>query len=206
MSNPNEDLAYIKDVAEKGRSVPLVGGANFVIWGGVIGTAGLLQYLRGVGVSLPFSSMVMWIGALVLGWILSFFWSSRIRHEEGARSFSNQAAGVAWGSCGVFMTVYFFSLLGAMFFYQGSEIPMSFLFATMFPVAFGIYAIAFAVSATVSQEKWMYYVSLFSLLMMPVMIFTIPHNYSMLLAALGTYGAVMVPGWILWRNQRKASG
>ncbi len=204
MANPNEDLAYIKEMAEKGRSMPLVGGEHFLLWGVLIGSAGLVQYLRDQGhLHLPFSMAWFWTGVLVLGWVVGFWLGRKTAHHEGSHSFSNQAVTTAWFGCGLFMTTYFFSLLAALYIYRESDMPIGFLFATLYPVAFGLYAVAFSIAATVSGEKWMFIVAFISLILMPALILTIAQDYYLLLAAFGTYGVVAVPGWIMLKKQGK---
>jgi len=202
MSDANKDLAYIKEMAEKGRNLPLVGGQHYILWGGLIGTAGVVQFLRDQElVHLPFSMAWFWSLVLLSGWGVGFWLGRNTARHEGAQSFSNRAVSTVWMGCGLFMTTYFFSLLAALYLYRDSDMPIGFLFATLFPVAFGIYALAFAVAGNVSGEKWMSMVALISLLMMPVLILTLGQDYNLLLAAIGTYGLVALPGWIMLQKQ-----
>ncbi|GGD09952.1 hypothetical protein [Aquisalinus flavus] len=198
-----DDLAYIKAIAEEGRNTPLVGGRNFFVWGALIGTAALAVFLMETGAIPAFNQMILWSGALAIGWVLSFVINSRSSERPGASSLSNRTVNAAWLACGIFVTVYWLSIVAASLLVQEGGYPVRFLFATMFPVAFGLYGLAFFATAVVAHQPWYRWVSVVSWAIACALLLSLavwPVAY-MLVAAIGTYAVVLAPGYVMLRNE-----
>src|SRR4029077_8996561 len=61
------DISFMRDMAEKGRRGPILGGAFLAAAGLTYGGAGLLQWVTETGtVALPISPVLIWTGATVL--------------------------------------------------------------------------------------------------------------------------------------------
>ncbi|NHK28866.1 hypothetical protein FF098_013170 [Parvularcula flava] len=203
MGSAQDDLAYIKAIAEEGRNTPLIGGRNFLIWGGLVGTTALLVFLMEVQVIPYFSQMILWTGTLVLGWIISFIINGKSHERPGASSLSNRTVNAAWLACGIFVTVYWLSIVAAMLLVQEGGYPVRFLFATMFPVAFGLYGLAFFATAVVAHQPWYRWISVASWAIACFLLLSLsiwPDAY-MLVAAIGTYAVVLLPGYVMVRNE-----
>lgn len=202
-SSAQDDLAYIRSIAEEGRNVPLVGGTTFLIWGVLIGTTALIGYLMDVGV-LPFVNQLwLWSVALTIGWGASFWFGRSSSTMAGGASLSNRTVTVAWIGCGIFITTYWLAILAATLIAAEGGFPVRYLLATMFPVAFGLYGLAFFVTAVVANQGWYRWVSVLSWTVAVALILelALPGNLYMLIAALGTYAVVAVPGYHMIRNQ-----
>lgn len=203
LGSAQDDLAYIKAIAEEGRNTPLVGGRNFFVWGALIGTAALIVFLMETGVIPGFNQMILWTGTLAIGWILSFVINSKSRERPGASSLSNRTVNAAWLACGIFVTVYWLSIVAASLLVQEGGYPVRFLFATMFPVAFGLYGLAFFATAVVAHQPWYRWVSVVSWATACALLLTLsiwPVAY-MLVAAIGTYAVVLLPGYVMLSNE-----
>lgn len=196
-----EDLAYVRAIAEEGRNVPLVGGPMFVVWGGVIGTAALLCFLDDIGLTLPVGQLWLWSGALGLGWLIGAIVNRRVRSTPGASTKGNQVAAAAWMSCGVFLTVFWLSILTASLIGSKDGFPFHYLFAAMFPVAFGFYGLAFMVTAQAVNLAWMRWVAVGSWVASSLLVFSLNTGLHMLIAGLATYCVALVPGLVLIKSQ-----
>ena len=196
-----EDLAYVRAIAEEGRNVPLVGGPMFLIWGTVISVAAFCQFLRDAGAGFPVRSAALWSIALALGWIVSFIVGKQISSSPGSSTAGNRVAAAAWMSCGIFITVFWLSILGALILLPDGGFPFGYLGAAMFPVAFGLYGLAFMVTAVAANLDWMRWVAGISWVISSLMIFTLNSEFNMLIASAGTVAVALVPGLILMRNQ-----
>ena len=90
MPLPNEsmadELAYVRSLAEEGRNAPLVGGVIYVIWGGLIGTAALIQFAGNMGMRLLPAPLewAPWFAAFIAGWGFSYFFGWRNGGKPGA--------------------------------------------------------------------------------------------------------------------------
>ncbi|MCI5045198.1 MAG: hypothetical protein MRY72_10920 [Aquisalinus sp.] len=200
-SNAEDDLAYVRAIAEEGRNVPLVGGSSFVVWGSIIGTTALIQFFMSLGVLPAINMLVLWSAAFVLGWTIGSFVSRRSKNAPGASSIGNRIVGATWGACGIFISLYWLSLMSAFFLYRSDPAPVGFLFATMFPVVFGIYGIAFFVTSIAANQGWYRWVSVGSWIISVILILTLMSDTMMLLAGLGTYAVVLAPGIVMLKNQ-----
>ncbi len=201
-STAHEDLAYVRAIAEEGRNVPLVGGYSFVVWGSIIGTAAFIQYLMVIGV-LPMvrNSLWIWGSAMILGWGVGAIVSVKIDRTPGASSIGNRVVNAAWSGCGIFITLYFLSLLVAFFLLPKDGPSVGWLFVTMFPVVFGLYGLAFYVTAVAANQNWFRWVSIGSWAISAILLLTMKMELMMLIAALGTYAVVLVPGIAMVKSQ-----
>jgi len=203
IGSAQDDLAYIKAIAEEGRNTPLVGGRSFLVWGGLVGTAALFVFLMEINAIPGFNQMFLWTGTLLVGWVLSFVINGKSHERPGASSVSNRTVNAAWFACGIFVTVYWLSIVAAMLLVQEGGYPIQFLFATMFPVAFGLYGLAFFATAVVAHQPWYRWISIVSWGIACALLLSLsiwPNAY-MLVAAIGTYAVVLVPGYIMLRNE-----
>lgn len=203
MGSAQDDLAYIKAIAEEGRNTPLIGGRNFMVWGSLVGTAALVVFLMEIDVIPGFDQMMLWTGTLVLGWVLSFVLNGKSDERPGASSLSNRTVNAAWFACGIFVTIYWLSIVAASLLVQEGGYPVRFLLATMFPVAFGLYGLAFFATAVVAHQPWYQWISVVSWAIACALLLCLsvaPSAY-MLIAAIGTYAVVLVPGYVMLRNE-----
>ena len=201
-ANAQEDLAFVRAMAEEGRNVPLVGGSSFMLWGGLIGSAAMLSWFNDIGIyNMPFSNLWLWTGAIIIGWVASIALARATGPTPGASTFGNKTAGAAWFGCGVFITIFWLSIVGAEIMRPEDGFPVGNLGAAMFSVAFGLYGLAFMVSAVAANVTWMRWVAVVSWVISSGLLFALNSKFYMLLAALGTYAVVFVPGFILYRNQ-----
>lgn len=151
------EIAYVKALAEEGRNAPLVGGVLYVIWGVAMAAAALATYASVSGlIALPFvGGLWFWVASLVIGWAASFVIGGKSMTKPGALSVGNKTARAAWIAVGVFMSVFW---IAAMLF-QGrlasAGFEARFLFGLMFPVAFGLYGVAFFATAVAARLDWM---------------------------------------------------
>jgi hypothetical protein len=197
-----DDLAYVKALAEEGRDTPLVGGSFYVLWGGVIGVATLLSWLNAIDViALGGLQLYMWIGAFALGWGLSFVLGSRSASKPGATTLGNTTARSVWFAVGVFMTLFWVTLMFAHDNFTAYGVPPYFLFNLMFPIAFGLYGVAFYATATAARVRWLKWVALLAFVFSVLSLFFMTTAHQPLIALLGLVSCAIVPGIVLMRGE-----
>lgn len=197
-----DDLAYVKALAEEGRDTPLVGGVHYVTWGAVISAAAFLSWLNAIGViALGVLQMPMWIGAFAIGWGLSLFLGPRQSAKPGAATRGNRTASAVWFAIGVFITSFWAGLMVVHDNFTDYGVPAYFLFNLMFPIAFGLYAIAFYATAAAANVGWLKGFALLALGFSMVSLLFMITPYQPLIAAIGTVLCAVVPGVILMRGE-----
>ena len=201
--NMADELAYVRSLAEEGRNAPLVGGLIYVIWGALIGSAALVQYANTAGmISLEGAiGWAPWFGAFIFGWVLSFIAGRRARTKFGARTIGNRTAGAAWFAVGLFASGFWITLFLIHDRYTAIGIPDYFLFSLMFPVAFGLYGVAFFASATAARLDWLRWFALAAWAFSFATLFLLDSAMQMLVAGVGTFVCALVPGLILMRRE-----
>ncbi len=197
------ELAYVRSLAEEGRNAPLVGGMHYLIWGGLIGAAALFSYLSSAGViKLAFvNGFTPWIVAGIGGWILSITMGRRSQAKPGALTIGNQTASSVWFAVGIFMTLFWLTLMVVHDNYTDTGMAPYFLFSLMFPVAFGLYGVAFFVTATAARLGWLRYFSYLSWGFAIVSLFLLDSPQRLLVGALGSLACAALPGLILMRRE-----
>ena len=198
-----DELAYVRSLAEEGRNAPLVGGLIYVIWGGLIGSAALFQFATSSGlVALPaIAGWAPWIIAFGLGWVLSLLVGRRTGGKPGALTIGNRTAASVWFAVGLFITGFWFTLLVVHDNFAGAGVPSYFLFTLMFPVAFGLYGVAFYASATAARLNWLRWFAYAAWVFSFVSLFLLDSSFQMLVAAVGSITCAVVPGLMLMRRE-----
>lgn len=198
------EIAYVKTLAEEGANAPLVGGVLYVIWGAVIGAASLITWLRAASiVELPgfVGGVWFWIGAFAIGWALCFMFGAKIGSKPGALTIGNQTASAAWLGVGAFLMIYWLALLATHDRFTGEGIAPYALFGTMFPVAFGVYGIAFFATATAARLPWMRGIAIAAWIFSVASLFYFGDSKQLLIAAAGSFICAALPGLILMRRE-----
>lgn len=207
MPLPNElmadELAYVRSLAEEGRNAPLVGGVIYVIWGGLIGTAALIQFAGNMGMRLLPAPLewAPWFAAFIAGWGFSYFFGWRNGGKPGAFTVGNKTASAAWFAVGLFMTGFWATLFFAHGRYIDIGVPAYFLFSMMFPIAFGLYGVAFFASATAARLDWLKLFAIAAWVVSFALLFFLNSPYQMLIAAAGSFVCAVVPGILLMRRE-----
>lgn len=199
------DLAYVRSLAEEGRDAPLVGGIIYVLWGVAMGAAALCAFLilSGVPLLAGIPVLVPWTVAGVGAWILCMVIGRHMGAKPGAFTMGNQTARAVWFSVGIFMTLFWVGLMFVHDDFTSFGVPRYFLFSLMFPVAFGVYGIAFYATAVAARLDWLKGFALLSWAFAVAALFLMTSNYQFLLGAAGCFSCAALPGLLLMRQEPK---
>jgi len=142
-----QDVAYLKELAEAGvKGVP-GGGEYHLVWGVVVALGLGLTYGAVNGV-LPIDRTTLtfcWSGLIAAGWAVTFFLSRGMGAKPEGLRFANRLVAVTWLAAGIAMTTMWLGLVvGGM--HQ----------ALMMPIASAIAGVGCAVSATIFRLNWLY--------------------------------------------------
>ncbi len=197
------EVAYVKSLAEEGRNAPLVGGVHYVIWGVAMAAAALATYGRSAGlVTWPFVGGVwFWAASLGIGWAASFAIGARETAKPGALTIGNQTARAAWLGIGVFMSLFW---IASMLFegrLKAAGVEPRFLYGLMFPLAFGLYGVAFFATAIAARLDWMRGIAAASWIFSIAALYFLGDARQFLVGAAGSLICAALPGIILIRHE-----
>jgi hypothetical protein len=202
------EIALVRTLAEEGRHAPLVNGALYAIWGGVIAIASLLEYLRALGAApesgvLGFLMRYMWLIAIAGGWVLSFAMGGRADRKPGASTMGNRTANAVWLGVGIFVTLLWIAnalspILPGAEHRAGRSI-------SMFPVVFGVYGVAFLATASAARLPWMRGVAVASWMFCFASYCFMGSATQLLIGAAGSIVVALLPGIALMRREPPVS-
>lgn len=197
------EVAYVKALAEEGRNAPLVGGVLYVIWGVAMAISALATWASASGfIALPFiGGLWFWVASFVIGWLASFIIGRKSMSKPGALTVGNKTARAAWIAVGVFMSLFW---IAAMLF-QGrlaaAGFEPRFLYGLMFPIAFGLYGIAFFATAVAARLDWMRGFVLASWIFSVAALYFIGDARQFLVGAAGSLLCAALPGVLMMRRE-----
>ena len=197
-TTPEDDIAYIRALAEEGRNTPVLGGGILITAGAVFGLASLAHYAVDSGLLdvEPVAYAWIWIGAMVIFFLSLIGLKSKLRGKPGARSAVNRAVGAGWMGVGLGIFVLAVSIAILSFKLQ-SPVP-----TLIFPsLILALYGAGWAVSATMSGQKWQWWLAIGGWAGAPAMAALIGTPLLWLGYAAGLALLALVPGLILVRQE-----
>jgi hypothetical protein len=197
------EVAYVKALAEEGRNAPLVGGVHYVIWGVLMALAALGSYATVAGaIALPFvGGLWFWGAAFVAGWVLSFIIGAKSGARPGALTVGNKTARAAWIAVGVFMSLFWISAMIFQSRLNAAGFEGRFLYGLMFPIAFGLYGIAFFATSVAARLDWMRGFAVASWIFSVAALYFIGDARQFLVGAAGSLVCAALPGALLMRRE-----
>jgi hypothetical protein len=169
-----DDIAFLKTLAEEGRAPPTLGGSIMVAAGLVFGAASVAQWaiLTGLVKVTPWALPVVWLVAVALFMAIM---SGLRSGMGGTKTAGGRASGVAW--TGVGWTIFTLSASVALVCWRAHSGVPTLLFPS---IVLSLYGLGWLVAATVSKKRWILVVAIGSYLA------------AMILAAVSITPAVML--------------
>ncbi len=198
-----DDLAYVRELAEEGRMQPLQGGRYLVMWG-TISSLGLAFTALLVGglLALPsVSIMLVWFALMGVGVFFSRKWGREASGTTASESIGNKVERTVWCVGGGFLV-----LVSTMLFllpwvfpdrFAGTEIEYYLLFGMMAPLAFGVYAIALAGTAIAARAPWLNRYVALAFVFAAITLGLVWDIKQFVAAIIGILVVIVVPGFIM---------
>jgi hypothetical protein len=186
-----QDLDFVRTLAEEGRRAPLVGGRFLVFWSGWIALV-LVAHWAIVTGRAPVGRealWLMWIGHSVIAGFVHALLVATMKNKSGVSAANNRVASAVWMSLVAAMMVGWIGIAAAIFF-NGAPIV---LINALPALALMLYGVAHMVTASVSggDGKIAAVIAFaFSLACFAM----IAHDTLYLIAAAGAFAAGFVPG------------
>lgn len=194
----HDDIAYMKALAQEGRRAPLLGGSILIAAGLIFGLASLVHYGIDSGIIdlPPVAYAALWASAMLVFFVAMTLQIRRIGGKPGAQSAANRAASAGW--MGVGLGVFVMALSMAVIGWKvQSEIP-----ALIFPsLIFALYGSGWAVSATMSDQKWQWRLAIACWIAAPLIAFLTGSSLMWLAYAAGLFLFALLPGVLLVRQE-----
>lgn len=201
----NDDLEYIRDLAESGARAPLLGGRYLVWWGALVTLAYGAHYLmiqRIAGLQ-PQYIPWMWMGFLVLG-LGGFFLLLALspKSKPGRGSPGNQAEQVVWMFAGFSIFAFFVgATMGQLLPGAGEPISPN----ASLPMVFAVYAVSLAVTGHLADNGAMKLAGWAALVIVGFATAMQNRPELYLVGAAGAFFTVLLPGIALWRAEPKTT-
>jgi hypothetical protein len=194
-----EDLRYVRQLAESGAHAPLLGGRFMAWWGLLLTTAYVLQHfaLHGAlgGGGKPFG--MIWGAFGLLGGLGQFVLARSIAGGSGAGSAGNRASRPVWTAAAAAILAVGTGLAIAS---NGRIGPST--FDGIVPVAFAAYACALTVTGALARSKVASTAGAGAVVMVGAFAAALSSPDRYLLASAGVFLTVLLPGLLLLRVER----
>ena len=203
-----EDLRMMRELAEEGRTRPLLSGRHLILFGGAIALASLLHGLVMLGRIdwSPNALPIIWLGLIVPAMVVSKLWRSTAM--ESGLSLGHKVEQAVWQAGGAFLGVVSISTLALAYLRleQTGDGVTFYLMSMIAPITFGVYATALAASAAAGR---MAALRPFAALSMAFVVATALTAGSAVQFAVMAAGAILVsvlPGLMLLKRERPVRG
>lgn len=190
-TNPQEEIAYIKNIINDSRRIIKDDGKGFIIWGILVVIGMLLTYF-----SIYFNEhtygWLVWPVVIGIGWIYTLVTEIKRGKRSKVSTFAGKILGALWFSCGITMTVIWFigSYTDA---YSGAYIT---------PLISNVLGIAYLVSGVLYGKKWISFLSI-GWWGGAVIMFILPGLYTFLLFSGMLIFLQTLPGFILYKQSKR---
>lgn len=145
------EIEWMKQLAEQGRTAPVLGG-SIGIWWGSLSFVMMLVHWGALTQRLPIAIESIgwwWLSYGVIGSIGTVFLSQKLREKSGANSLSNRVSGIAWMLAGIGIFTFAIGVVIGVFTFGAPY----WLFNVILPVAFICYGIAHGVAGALTSSR-----------------------------------------------------
>jgi hypothetical protein len=196
---PNDDLSFLRNLAEAGQDAPLTMGPYLIAGGGWFGLASLVIGLAQLGAIPGGANGVVWQAMLiaVVGFAVTLFILIR-RERARVHNTTNNTLGAAWSAMG--WGIFLFAVAIALVAVRTGE---GYLLNSISLVVLTMYAVAWKLSAEVSRKPWMNAIVGLTVVSLLIVAASIGSMFSWLAYAAALFLSAVFPGFYLASLARK---
>ncbi len=203
-----DDLRMMRELAEEGRSRPLLSGRHLVLFGAAIAVASLLHgaVLEGIFAWSPMALPLIWLGLVTPAVLASRVW--RPAPGDCPQTIGHKVEQTVWQAGGAFLGVVSLATLALAFLRleQSGETMTFFLMSMIAPITFGVYAIALAASAVAGRVPALKAYSALAMVFVVASALTAGSAIQFVVMAAGAVLVSVLPGLMLLKRERMARG
>lgn len=190
-----KDLAFVRTLAEEGRTAPLLGGAHLVAFGALTAGAYLGHYAI-LTYADPIWLLANWMGFGVLAGVVGGALDARMRAKPGFTAVTNRVDTAVWGGVGAAGFAIAVAALARLVLEDDVGAP------NVIPgAAFALYAAAMLTTATLSGDKIMRVSGWLAVAAAIVALVVQAQPWMYLFAAAGAVVVLLLPGLALMRRE-----
>ena len=197
-----DDLAYVRDLAEAGQQAPLLGGRFLTFWGVLTSVAYFLHFSIATNMFGWPDTAYAWVWGtfIIAGGIGQGVLVTTIRSKPGGNSVGNRSEATVWMAGGFALFAYFGTLIvkGIV---VGGAVPG---FESSLPIVFAIYGTGLITSGIMGNVKVLTFAGYGALAMVALSIWFQGDASSWAVASLGAFLTVLIPGLLLMRQEPKS--
>jgi hypothetical protein len=193
-----EDLRYVRQLAESGAHAPLLGGRFIAWWGLLLTVAYIAHHLALNGTIGDGGSIfaIIWIGFSALGMLGQFVLARSMPAKAGAGSAGNRATRTVWmAAAGAIGSMVIGCAVAA-----GTKAGPA-AFDWIVPVAFAVYACALIVTGSLARSRPTVAAGVAAVVMVGLFTALILSPDRYLVAAAGVAVTVLLPGLVLLKAE-----
>lgn len=186
-----EDINWIKQLAEEGRNQPLSDGI-IGIWWAVLTSAMMLMHWATLTGKMPFTIQYIglaWLSYAVIGYVGTMVLVKKIKQKGGGSSLGDRVSSASWSMFGAGISSFFIGVAIAVF-YAGAPY---WVFNIILPVSFFGYGIANGVTAMLSKDRASGIAAILSFLSVIVLMSLLMSNTIYLVAAIAVLLVIIPP-------------
>jgi hypothetical protein len=197
-----DDLAYVRDLAEAGQGAPLLGGRFLTFWGVLTSGAYFLHYAIAADLFGWPDTAYGWVwGAfIVIGLIGQAILGYSVRNKPGGNSVGNRSEATVWMAGGFALFAYFATLIVKSI-VTGAPSPG---FESSLPIVFAIYGTGLLTAGIMGNVKVLKFAGFGAFAMIALAVWFAGTELTWAVASLGAFLTVLVPGLILMRHEPKS--
>lgn len=194
-----DDLAYVRDLAESGQHAPLLGGRFLTFWGVLTSTAYFLHFSIAANLFGWPDVAYAWVWGIfiVIGIIGQVLLATSIRNKPGGNSVGNRSEATVWMAGGFALFAYFGTLIIKSL-AVGGPVPG---FESSLPIVFAVYGTCLMTSGQIGNVRTLTFAGLGAFAMVALSIWFEGATSSWAVASLGAFLTVLVPGLIMMRRE-----
>lgn len=193
-----DDIAFMRALAEQGRTGPLSGGSVLLVSGLSFGTASLAVWAEFTWklVRADWAISAIWMVSMAV--FMTYLFGSKVMRERSGGA--SKAIGMAWSGAGLAI---FFAGLSLVIMAVHSKDP--YVASAFMPFILAIYGSAWFLAAALTGARWLYAVAFAAFGMALVVAWFASEGATLYLVyALSLYALAALPGGILALQARKA--
>ena len=196
-----DDLKYARDIAEQGKTAPLLGGSIGLMWGVLLALIFFGQWaiLTETLALHPKYISFMWLAFAIIGSLGSAILGKKIDQKPGANSVANQVETYVWIMFGGFALTLFAGVMLNMLFQGSTARAFDFLVVT----GFAGQGLAYGVVAKLTNLKWIHLASFASFTASAICFAMLGSVNIYLFAAIGAVITIIIPSLITMKNEPK---
>lgn len=204
MTDPQSDIAWMRQLAEEGGQAPMRGASILFAAGLIYGAASVAHWAIEAGLiaqSGPVTGLV-WLIATGLFLVVVFAVNLRLGRDGGVKTGAGRAVGAVWSGVGYGIFALFSAI--AVIGYRLGESAMLVTLAMIPSVIMVFYGVGWGVTATMQKSQRLWWLALASLVAAPLLAVLTGQPAQYLAYAGALFLLMALPGFLLMRGSSRA--